>query len=674
MNEINLNQIIIDHPDCLTSGSKLRAILLDLYPSASKAIVNTLATMVGAGIADEIIRADEITDLDKARWHKKLEDDYGLSEKIICSCLDLFLGSQNSIRLCIKANEKPVNKPSPSEQLQKPSHSGLDDFEIENGVLKKYKGKGSIVVIPNNVTSIGSSAFEYCDSLTSIMISNSVTSIGDFAFSGCDSLNYNEYDNAMYLGNNDNPYFALIKCKSTNITNCNINEQTKVIADSAFWACSSLTNFDVKNNKYYQAIDGNLYSKDGKTLVQYAIGKKANSFTISNSVTRIGDSAFEYCDSLTSITIPNSVTSIGDSAFSNCSELTQINFAGSEDQWKAIKKSVGWNQGVPINCKTHFSLSVKKANGKPVNKPSPSGRSQKPSHSSLDDFEIEKGVLIKYKGKSPVVYIPNGVKTIKAWAFMGRADITGVTIPHSVIELRENAFSECRNLSEVLISEGMKSIGNSAFSGCSKLTRIVLPSTITEIGTRAFDCCPLKNIDYNGTETQWNEVYKGSLWVYNVSAIRVTFAREGKDDSSELRYVFHDQMGYGVVENIGRYITVRFDKFPYKSYSYRNSDLGTYLRQVSENEYTANRKTKKPDPVVEVKTPSVNQYDEKQSYGDEYGTYYESRSLEDEEIDSRTRYERSIGHDMYDDDNTDDEYDYSDDYDVSDSDYPDYYD
>ena len=29
---------------------------------------------------------------------------------------------------------------------------------------------------------------------------------------------------------------------------------------------------------------------------------------------------------------------------------------------------------------------------------------------------------------------------------------------------------------------------------------------------------------------------------------------------------------------------------------------------------------------------------------------------------------------MYDDDNTDDEYDYSDDYDVSDSDYPDYYD
>lgn len=400
MDEINLNQIIIDHPDCLTSGTKLRAILLDLYPSASKAIVNTLATMVGAGIADEIVRAEGITDFDKARWHKKLEDDYGLSEKIVKQCVELF-----------------------------------------------------------------------------------------------------------------------------------------------------------------------------------------------------------------------------------CRKMPLVKSAKSKPQ--------------------------------PIMQSDPS------------DFEIEKGVLIKYKGKSPVVRIPDGVKTIKAWAFMGHNDITNVIIPHSVIELREYAFSECKILSEVVLSEGTKSIGDYAFKCCSKLTKIVLPSTITEIGAKAFDCCPLKTINFNGTETQWSEIYKGSLWVYNVSAIRITFAREEKGDSAVLRYVFHDQMGYGIVENIGRYITVRFDEFPYKSYSYRNSDLGTFLRQVSENEYTANRKTNKPDPVAEVKTPSANQYDEKQLYGDEYGTYYESRSLEDEEIDSRTRYERSMGHDMYDDDNTDDEYDYSDDYDFSDDDYSD---
>lgn len=43
-------------------------------------------------------------------------------------------------------------------------------------------------VIPNSVTSIGSSAFWHCKGLTSIEIPNSVTSIGDRAFLGCSSL------------------------------------------------------------------------------------------------------------------------------------------------------------------------------------------------------------------------------------------------------------------------------------------------------------------------------------------------------------------------------------------------------------------------------------------------------------------------------------------------------
>ena len=53
------------------------------------------------------------------------------------------------------------------------------------------------------------------------------------------------------------------------------------------------------------------------------------SITIPNSVTSIGDYAFEYCDGLTSITIPNSVTSIGSSAFEYCDGLTSITIPNS---------------------------------------------------------------------------------------------------------------------------------------------------------------------------------------------------------------------------------------------------------------------------------------------------------------------------------------------------------
>ncbi|MBO7377543.1 MAG: leucine-rich repeat domain-containing protein, partial [Clostridia bacterium] len=44
------------------------------------------------------------------------------------------------------------------------------------------------ISIPNSVTSIGNGAFAYCSSLTSISIPNSVTSIGSWAFEYCSSL------------------------------------------------------------------------------------------------------------------------------------------------------------------------------------------------------------------------------------------------------------------------------------------------------------------------------------------------------------------------------------------------------------------------------------------------------------------------------------------------------
>ena len=146
-----------------------------------------------------------------------------------------------------------------------------------------YTGTSTEVIIPTfyqnkPVTSIEERAFMGCDSLKSIVLPSSVTSIGELPFA----------------------------------------------------VCTSLESIDVaEDNPNYKDIDGNLYTKDGKVLLQYAIGKTASQFIISNSVTSIGIGAFAFCTSLTSITIGNSVTSIGEHAFDSCTSLTSIEIPNS---------------------------------------------------------------------------------------------------------------------------------------------------------------------------------------------------------------------------------------------------------------------------------------------------------------------------------------------------------
>ena len=174
-------------------------------------------------------------------------------------------------------------------------------FVTNNGAITitGYTGSGGAVVIPAAtngfpVTSIGFDAFDSA-TMTSVTIPDSVTSIGDYAFYGCTSL-----------------------------TSVTIPDSVTSIGGGAFENCTSLTNITVgAGNPAYSSANGVLFDKNQTTLIQYPDGL-GGSYTIPNSVTSIGDSAFQVCAGLTSVTIPNSVTSIGVEAFSDCRSLTNI--------------------------------------------------------------------------------------------------------------------------------------------------------------------------------------------------------------------------------------------------------------------------------------------------------------------------------------------------------------
>ena len=213
------------------------------------------------------------------------------------------------------------------------------------------------ITAPDSITSIGELAFAECSSLKNLTIGNGVTFIGQSAFNNCHDLEYNEFDNAYYLGNETNPYVVLVKAKVTaseNITSCKINDNTKIICSTAFSDSDNLKNITIP---------------DGVVCIGEAAFSYCDSLisiTVPNSVTSLGKSAFNRCENLESVKIgsgvtsinmttflncgkletvelPQGITNIDDSAFCNCSKLKQIIFDGTEAEWNAINKHTLWD-------------------------------------------------------------------------------------------------------------------------------------------------------------------------------------------------------------------------------------------------------------------------------------------------------------------------------------------
>lgn len=153
------------------------------------------------------------------------------------------------------------------------------------------------------------------------------------------------------------------------------------ISNSEFSSCSSIENITVdENRECYKFLNGNLYTKDGTTLIRYAIIEDNATFTmlegvtcigdlafygslnldsiiIPESVTCIGNIAFSGCSSITSITIPKSVTSIGDWAFNGCLKLSDVYYTGTEAEWAVIK--IGSNNFHLTEATIHYNYVPK---------------------------------------------------------------------------------------------------------------------------------------------------------------------------------------------------------------------------------------------------------------------------------------------------------------------------
>ena len=325
------------------------------------------------------------------------------------------------------------------------------------------------VTIPNSVTSIGDYAFCGCSSLTSITIGSSVTSIGDYAFDYCTSLT------SVTIPNSVTSIGGSAFCGCSSLTSVTIPNSVTNIGERAFAWCTSLTSIDVESdNPNYCSVDGVLFNKDKTKLIQYPISNARTEYTIPNSVTSIGKSAFSGCSRLTAVTIPNSVTSIGEGAFSGCGSLTSV----------TIPNSVTSIGGYAFyNCTGLISVSI----GNNVND---IGYTAFLSCSRLTAIDVAEnnpyycsveGVLFD-KNKTKIIQYPTGNTR------------TSYTIPVGVNIIGKCCFVECSSLKEVTIPNSVTDIEWQAFANCDGLTSVTIPEKVTSIGQSAFWCHNMKTI------------------------------------------------------------------------------------------------------------------------------------------------------------------------------------
>lgn len=301
-------------------------------------------------------------------------------------------------------------------------------------------------------------SLENCTSLKKLIVSDSVQYINTGAFSQCSLLELSEYGNAYYLGNENNRYSVLVRAVSKDVEVCFVHPDTKVIAYSAFENCADLILVNV-------SADSNI-SRIGESAFKGCTS--LTNIAIYGTYTSINNSVFEGCTSLESVYLPETITSVGDNAFKDCVSLKEVSLS---------EKVTSVGENAFLNCINLQTLKIPSVTSIGAN-----------AFSGCTNIKI---LAMHMKAYDYLTYENLEDLTITGGnidkPFSYKTTINKLTVCGDVKEICNSAFESCY-IESIILEDGVEKLNFAAFRGNS-ITTIYLPASIKFIDSVVFENC-----------------------------------------------------------------------------------------------------------------------------------------------------------------------------------------
>lgn len=328
--------------------------------------------------------------------------------------------------------------------------SGYSEFTIEGTILKAYSGNAAVVVVPEEVTDIGT-VFMNNTYIQKVILPEGITQLANYAFYNCTNLaEINIPANVTTIGN-----YCFDYCGSL----------STVIFEGT--ALTSIGNYSFAFTTSLKAID----LPEGLTTINTAAFNASGieEIVMPSTLSVIGDGAFYYALALRSVTFNEGLENICREAFYGCSSLKEIIIPDSVTSISRYSVtsagSTSSNYYTFANC-TSLERVVLGSNVTKIGKYTFYGCS------SLK--EIEWGGVTALYGYAfaacgfEELTLPEQITSFNTYAFADNVNLKKVYYYSSVSQ--NYLFANCTSLETVAIKTDQAfTFSSTTFSGCTSL-------------------------------------------------------------------------------------------------------------------------------------------------------------------------------------------------------------